>query len=248
MITVEQLRKTTVDSGLNLYQQEKDYLLKQFLYNYYQRHSKAVFKGGTCLRYLHGLKRFSVDLDFNLQTTPKEFKEHVRDTLKDLSRLGIVNHFIREEVFKEAYTCEIGFQGPMHASGSQSRNKFRIDAGTRTGTILEPQWRLMKSEYPDTPPSFLVQAMDEREILAEKMLALQDRMKGRDLYDTWFLLEKGVKPDKKLLDKKAGRKTSYKSILENTPTEQEYLRDVRKLTSQVIPYKQVKKDLEKHLQ
>ena len=44
--------------------------------------------------------------------------------------------------------------------------------------------------------------MDIKEILCEKIIALFQRNKGRDLYDMWFLLSAGVELDKKLLKKK----------------------------------------------
>ena len=130
MISKEQLNEIAVKSGLSLYQQEKDYLLKVFLYHYYQHNDHAIFKGGTCLKYLFGLNRFSEDLDFNIKDV-KKFQEEVKQVLKELELLGIQNYFIKEEIFEDAYICEIGFQGPFYKGTNQTRNKFRIDAGYR---------------------------------------------------------------------------------------------------------------------
>ncbi len=242
MISKKQLAELTKKTDLDLYQQEKDYLLKLFLYHYYRKNSDAIFKGGTCIKYLYGLNRFSEDLDFNIKNTPNEFEKQVKKTLKEIERLGIENHFIRKETFPDSFTCEIAFHGPLYAA-DKTRNKFRIDAGKRTGVINKPDWQLINSEYPDTPPSYLVLVMNGAEILAEKIIALMKRKKGRDLYDLWYLLKKGVRIDKKLLNRKA-QVEDIVIDLKKIPTQVEYERDIKKLTNQLIPYEQVKREVE----
>lgn len=239
MISREKLIDIGRTTGLHLYQQEKDYLLKLFLFTYFRLFDGAVFKGGTCLRYVFGLDRFSEDLDFNILTSPKEFDAQVQRITKEFHLLGIRNYFIKKELFKDAYTCTIGFQGPLSVGTEQTRNKIRIDAGKRTGTLNTPEWKLIASEYPETREHFLVCIMDERELLAEKICSLFERKKGRDLYDVWFLLNKGVTIDTSLLYKKNRTKTLSMVF----PTQQEYMRDIEKLTLRVIPYAQVKKEV-----
>lgn len=239
MISKEQLSTIARKTGLQLYQQEKDYLLKLFLYLYYKRYDHALFKGGTCLRYLFGLNRFSEDLDFNIKDV-KKFQQQTRNTVKEIELLGIKSYFIKEEIFADAYTCEIGFQGPLYNGADQTRNKFRIDAGYRTGTIKKPEWKIMKSEYPETEENFLILAMAFEEIFVEKLLAMMYRTKGRDLYDLWFLMEAGIALDKQLLDTKAQKQKS-KIDLTRLPSKDVYERDMSRLTTKVIPYEQIKR-------
>ena len=239
MISKEQLNKIANKTGLSLYQQEKDYLLKLFLYFYYKRYQDAVFKGGTCLKYLFGLNRFSEDIDFNIRSVEK-LKQQIRSILKDLEGLGIRNYFLKEEIFKDSYTCEIGFEGPLFRGTRQTQNKFRIDAGYRVGTLEKPEWSLVKSEYPETEDNFLVLAMSLEEILCEKIISLIKRKKGRDLYDLWFMIQTGIVLDKKLLDKKL-KKEKVKLDLGRIPNKREYERDMAKLIQRIIPYEQVKK-------
>lgn len=241
MISKEQLQRIAQQTGLALYQQEKDYLLKLFLYNYYKRFKHAAFKGGTCLKYLLGIPRFSEDLDFNCKN-PKLFQEEVHNTLAALQQLGITSFFIKEETFPDAYTCEIGFRGPLFTGTAQTQNKFRIDAGYRTGTLQQPEWKLIKSEYPETEALFLVLAMALEEMFVEKILALP-RRKGRDLYDLWFLTQAGVKLDKDLLQKK--QRKEKKKISLQFSSKDEYLRDISRLTTQMIPYEQVLKEVKR---
>ncbi|MDO9537327.1 MAG: nucleotidyl transferase AbiEii/AbiGii toxin family protein [Thermoplasmata archaeon] len=239
MISRIQLRKIGRSTGLNLYQQEKDYALKLFLYNYFQRFEGAVFKGGTCIKYMFGTRRFSEDLDFNLLAQPSDFRAEVKRTLKAMELVGLASGFLREEIFADSYTCEIWFHGPLYDGKDQNRNRFRIDAGKRTGLERDPQWRFMVSEYPETRERFLVCMMHEEEILVEKMLALQERRKGRDLYDVWFLLESGMRFDLALYKKKAGNK-ERKGLV----SREEYERDMRKLTNILPPYGQLKTKVE----
>lgn len=239
MISREQLISLGKTTGLHLYQQEKDYLLKLFLFTYFRLFDSAVFKGGTCLRYVFGLNRFSEDLDFNLLISPKKFDVQVDRIAKEFHLLGIQNYFLTKELFKDAYTCTIGFQGPLSTGTEQTRNKIRIDAGKRTGTLLTPEWKLIPSEYPETRERFLAYVMNEQELLVEKICCLLERNKGRDLYDVWYLLKRGVAVDSALLFKKTKTKTFSLGI----PSQQEYLRDIEKLTLRVIPYAQVKKEV-----
>ncbi len=247
MILRERLVAIAKQSGLPLYQQEKDYLLKLFLYNYYKRFDEAVFKGGTCLKYLFGLDRFSEDLDFNIKN-PKRFQGQVRQVLRQIELIGIKSKMKREELFKEAYTAEISFQGPLFTGSKVSMNKFRVDAGYRLGKMTKPEWNLVASEYPETPKNFLVRSMSEKELLAEKVLAIFERKKGRDLFDAWFLMKKGIKFDRKLFERKAamvGRKP--KLDFSRIISKMEYERDLSKLTKSMVPYRQVVADLKKRL-
>ena len=245
MINKEQLQSIAQQSGLPLYQQEKEYLLKLFLYYYYKRFQDAIFKGGTCLKYLLGIPRFSEDLDFNI-IKPTLFKEQVRKVLEDFQKVAISCFFLKEELFEDAYTCELGFYGPLYQGSAQTQNKFRLDAGYRAGTILKPQWKLVKSEYPETEANFLVLTMDIEEMLVEKILALGQRAKGRDIYDIWFLSNAGVVLNKTLFKKKMAKEKIKR--VGNMPSQQEYERDMSRLTSRVVPYYQIKKEVEKLLQ
>lgn len=241
MISKEELNRIAQQTGLTLYQQEKDYLLKLFLYFYYKHYNGAIFKGGTCLKYLLGLPRFSEDLDFNIKH-PSIFLEQVKSTLEKIKLLGINYYFLKEESFKDSYTCEIGFEGPLFTGTRQTQNKFRIDAGYRTGTFKKPEWKLIKSEYPETSENFLVQIMAMEEIMAEKIIAMFQRKKGRDIFDLWFLMNAKVELNKELLAKKL-KKENQKIDVHNIVNKREYERDMFRLTSKVIPYEQIQKEV-----
>lgn len=246
MISKTELKNIALKTGLTLYQQEKDYLLKLFLFFYYKKYENAVFKGGTCIKYLFGLDRFSEDLDFNLKASPEKFKEHVETVLKDIENLGIKSRFKKKEIFPEAFACIINFEGPLFVNKGISENTFSIDAGKRTGTFLKPEWQMIKSEYPDVSPNFSILAMNKEEILAEKIASIFAREKGRDIYDAWFLLEAGIKLNKELIEKKI--KMEEVSIdFDRIISKKGYDRDMGKITKRIIPYEQVLKEIKKVL-
>ncbi len=243
MLSKSELKIMAARTGLSLYQQEKDYLLKLFLFFYYRRVDDGIFKGGTCIKYLFGLDRFSEDLDFNLKdASPAAFKKQVESAMKDIGSLGIGWRFKKEEAFPDSFTCTIGFKGPLFVHKPFSENSFRIDAGKRLGTILKPEWQAIKSEYPETGPVFLVFAMSKEEILAEKIASIFSRKKGRDLYDVWFLLKAGIKLNRKLVGKKleAAKLTmDYGGIV----SKQSYEHDLSRLTNRTVPYEQIREEI-----
>ncbi len=248
MISRDKLRDISKKTSLHLYQQEKDYLIRLFLFNYFRRYDNAIFKGGTCLRYLYGTERFSEDIDLNLTIHPKQFKKEVETVLNEFKNVGIENGFIKEEVFEEAYTCEIWFHGPLYEGTNQTQNKFRLDAGERGGTLLGPRWTLIDSEYPETKNKFLVQVMDGDELLVEKIITLLSRSKGRDLYDVWFLLESGMTVPSKLFERKLEKLSEEYGLKDNFswdsyPTKEEYTGDMERLVPNLVPYSQVKAEV-----
>jgi len=239
MISRETLQKLCRNTGLHLYQQEKDYLIKLFLFYYYRRFEDAIFKGGTALRYLFDTQRFSEDIDFNINISPRNFEKQVKAVLFEIELTGINNGYIKKELFDDAYTSEIWFNGPLYKGTKITRNKFRIDAGARGGLIKQPKWDLIRSSYPETKSQFLVKTMDERELLVEKIISMFNRKKGRDLYDVWYLLKSGLVIDNDLLKQKVPKGLEMSKF----PTKKEYERDMNRLTNRVIPYEQVISDV-----
>lgn len=155
--------------------------------------------------------------------------------LFEIELTGINNGYIKKELFEEAYTSEIWFNGPLYSGTKLTRNKFRIDGGTRGRLVKQPKWELISSTYPETKRRFLVKTMDSRELLLEKIISMFNRNKGRDLYDVWFLLKSGLVIDKDLLKQKVPKGLD----MDKYPTKTEYERDMNRLTNRVIPYKQV---------
>jgi predicted nucleotidyltransferase component of viral defense system len=154
-----------------------------------------AFQGGTALRFLHGLRRFSEDLDFALER-PKEDRglEHLAKVVKrdfELSGYG-VEATLRTS--RTVHSAEVKFPRLLHEAGVASERgaklMIRIDVDTRppAGAVVEA--RLITRHF---PISF--RAHDLSSCMAGKVHALLSRRytKGRDLFDlSWYL----ARPDR----------------------------------------------------
>lgn len=168
---------------------------------------KAVFYGGTALRMLYGLDRFSEDLDFSLlMKSPNfEMKTFHHSVMRELQSLGF--DVTVEEKKKTAFSAvqsafikantkehflRIGLstedQKRMH-SNKVLKVKFEVDT--------DPPLKFNVDYRPLTfPGPFSVATMTLPDLFAGKMHALLYReykgwVKGRDWYDfLWFLGQK----------------------------------------------------------
>ena len=242
MLTKTQLKAIASRQGINPYYQEKDYLQNIFLFNLFKVSREFVFKGGTCLKIAYNYMRFSEDLDFNSELEPRQIQKTVAVVLKSFELLGIKHEFIEEKLFENAYTSRIRFYSSFYTGSAESTNSIQLDIGKRDEVVLKPRWIQVNSPYADIP-KFFVLAMDEEEILAEKIRALVMRGKPRDLFDLWAMTSAGVEVREELIDKKL----SSKKIEIKLPEEKLYERDLRNMLSVVPPYQQVIEDLNRKM-
>lgn len=244
MITERKLKQIADRQDINSYYQEKDYLQNIFLYQI-SGNENLVFKGGTCLKICYNLPRFSEDLDFNTELSPEEIEATVKNALKGFRKLGIEVEIERSEKFKKtsSYTAHLRFKGPLYKESRSSTNTIQIDAGRRTETVLEPDVKQVFSPYPDLPSYFLT-AMRLKEILAEKIAAMTQRSRGKDLFDVWFLPDR-VELEEKLLKQKIKGENKENKV--KLAKEVEYNRDLSDLLNNVPPYQKVKTTVEEEL-
>ncbi len=172
----------------------------------------TVFVGGTALRFLYDLPRFSEDLDFSLVSPAKyEFAALVTRIKDELSRAGygveakyndrktVVNAFFK---FKD-----LMFESGLSPLKSQNFSvKLEIDTKPPLGGATET--RMVNKFFPVTFLSF-----DLPSLFAGKIHALLTRpyTRGRDYFDlSWYLARhKGLEPNFALL-KNALTQTGYK--------------------------------------
>ena len=102
------------------------------------------------------------------------------------------------------YSVDLSFRGPLFDGRDRSKGKIRLDVNLRT-EIAASLPVLVSSEYDDVRP-FVVTTITREHLFAEKVRALLERSKPRDLYDLWLMLGQGLQPDRALiLDKLALR-------------------------------------------
>jgi len=191
---LEQLRaEWTLDIGVI----EKDYVLGWLLAGIAQHPDLArtwVFKGGTCLRKCYyETFRFSEDLDFTIVPGGP-------DEPGDLQRaFGEIAEWLREESGIELTVDDTAFrrrrnrrgnpttQGRMAYRGPNPQPvspKVKLDITTDEILVEDPVLRVIGHQYSDAPlPVDGVPCYSLTELFAEKLRALAERCRPRDLYD-----------------------------------------------------------------
>ncbi|MDI6738120.1 MAG: nucleotidyl transferase AbiEii/AbiGii toxin family protein [Nanoarchaeota archaeon] len=184
---------------------EKDYLQNAILYALYSSAGKEmVFNGGTCLYKLYGLNRFSEDLDFSV-SNPVDFKKLLEKIMHLIGQNGIHGRIKIFEENKNRVNATLEIKGPLYSGSLKSLCIIGMDVNVREPALLPPERLILHHPYRDIS-GFDIFAMGISEILLEKIEAVFNRNKARDVYDLWFLLKyKEVKADYNLLNKKLKR-------------------------------------------
>ncbi len=164
---------------------------------------KAAFYGGTALRILYGLDRFSEDLDFSLlQPMPDfELERYSRALERELAAFGfevqveqkgkavetaVQSAFLKANTANELLVIQTGEHILRQIpSGQVTRIKIEVDTDPPPGFTTENRFLLL-------PIPFSVRSYRLPDLLAGKMHAVlcrrwKNRVKGRDWYDlVWY--------------------------------------------------------------
>ena len=204
MLTLAQLRRHAQRNRIGLQVQEREYIQCVFLYLLYTARRAQPnglhFKGGTALRIVYGSPRFSEDLDFNSDLPSAETLGLLRATVAELSMFGIEGIVRNERAHAQGLGFDLSYQGPMYDGRSGTKGKVRVDVSLRREPVQVAR-PLVQSQYDDVE-SFIINVLTLEQIFAEKVRALMVRGKARDVYDLWFLANKGVRADRGLLNQK----------------------------------------------
>jgi predicted nucleotidyltransferase component of viral defense system len=158
----------------------------------------AAFQGGTSLRILHQLPRFSEDLDFILQTPNANFDwgRYLKPLLAGLTEFGLQSEVldrskmdrpVREALLKnDSIGNQLNLKFAPGTNSPTLKIKLEIDVNPPAGSGFA-------HTYIDFPLDFEVCHQDLRSNLALKIHALLCRryLKGRDWYDfNWYVRQK----------------------------------------------------------
>ena len=153
-----------------------------------------VFKGGTCLRkcYLETY-RFSEDLDFSptndANLDPDTITGWVREVVEGLAQatgIEFPSDLVRFDARPNprggvTIRGKVGYRGPL---GPRTAPKIRFDLTGDEVIALAPVLRPIAHPYSDRPsPPAQIRCYPIEEILAEKVRAMSERSRPRDLYD-----------------------------------------------------------------
>jgi predicted nucleotidyltransferase component of viral defense system len=152
-----------------------------------------AFHGGTALRFLYSLPRYSEDLDFALERNSEtyDFRSYLQVIRKDLEAQGYtITLKVNDQ--KTVHSAFIRFSGLLYElklSPHQNEMlsvKLEVDTNPPSGAVLDTS--LVRRHV-----LLNLQHHDPASLLSGKLHAILQRpyLKGRDLYDLiWYLSDK----------------------------------------------------------
>jgi len=191
-------KKLSVDDNLNLI---REYIQAYFLYVIYRKkyYQDIVFTGGTALRFVYRIKRFSEDIDFSLsaRVTQIDFNLMMSDIAREFKQAGYAVE-IKAKTRLTVNSAFLKFSGIMFETGLSPLKdekfliKVEIDSHPPAGGI---EAHTMVS----TPFMFYLLHYGLKSLFAGKVHALlcREYTKGRDWYDLmWYLSKfKDIEPN-----------------------------------------------------
>jgi len=188
--------KTTID---------KDWVLGHFLnaiYSFSDIRKTFIFKGGTCLHkcYVDGY-RFSEDLDFTLLN--KDFvvdKSFIRKIIEVAHERSSARFYLdkfepqKYNDIPQGYSLDIKFWGADHSPNQQLlppnrwQTSIHLDISFSEQLVLPPVEKKIMHPYSDKElVTNTAVCYNFKELLSEKVRALKQRNRPRDVYDVWYL-------------------------------------------------------------
>ncbi|MEK6843720.1 MAG: nucleotidyl transferase AbiEii/AbiGii toxin family protein [Candidatus Micrarchaeota archaeon] len=175
-----------------------------------------VFKGGTALRKAYFSDyRLSADLDFSSSSTDGERIKLGFFGLQGKKFEGISFKQMEDKSIssKDSLNLRAKYQSKISTiEGKAHIESIKIEINFKNRVLLDPSKRRIKSPSEYQLEEFNMPTMQLEEILAEKIHAIFNRVKPRDLYDLHYLLESGCRFDLPLVNKKLsllGRKFEF---------------------------------------
>jgi len=147
------------------------------------------FMGGTAMRYFYRMPRFSENLDFNtLNLSYRKFIDVMEAVNKNVSKEGFsatISYNKRNNLF----TASLFFNDVIKKYGISDKRGMDLMIKVE---INKPKWELITESKVLSMYGYNFTAilMSKGNLLSEKLYALFSRKRGRDIYDTLFMLKK----------------------------------------------------------
>jgi hypothetical protein len=202
MIDRQELARVAQAKRLTPENAERDYILEVLLLQIYSDFPDVlIFKGGTALYKTMSLNRFSEDLDFTLDRRRFDTDRFLGKVLRGAGLAGLAGKAREVDIRRNDINARLEFRGPLFSGGRETLCRVSLNISRRERVLRSPVRVLLVPSYREIP-SYTVRVMDGSEMLAEKVRAVMTRNKPRDAYDIWFLLNRGIGPDRKLIEAK----------------------------------------------
>ena len=201
MIDKREIADWARELSLDLHVVEKDYVLGWLLAGISSSAELSrswVFKGGTCLKKCYfETYRFSEDLDFTVTDEDQLDEDYLLSVFREIagwleaqSGIEIPLDRLRFQLTQleggRYVEGRIYYVGPLMQRRTLARIKF--DLTSKEKLVLPPELRSVHHPYSDCPARG-IRALSYRfeEVFAEKIRALAERERPRDLYDVVHL-------------------------------------------------------------
>jgi predicted nucleotidyltransferase component of viral defense system len=219
MISKEEIQEIASQKQLAINVIEKDYMLGWILAGIHHHpltKDTWVFKGGTCLKKCYfETFRFSEDLDFTYRGKNHEINAdfyknlfiEISHWIYDEAGIELPEQGIEFEIF-ENNRHSLSVQGKLSYRGIIQPNqniqrlpRIKIDLTLDEPLFLKPVIKAIDHPYSDKSTNGKrILAYTYEEIFAEKLRALVQRLRPRDLYDVIHLYwHQEIRPDLDLL-------------------------------------------------
>lgn len=229
----------------------REYIQAYFLYLSYKKkfYQNLIFTGGTALRFIYRIQRFSEDLDFSLSAKAKnyDFTEMLKNVKREFELSGY-DIEIKSSIEKNVHSAFLKFPGILFESGLSPLKgekisiKIEVDTNPPAGGIEENT--LYNAAF-----MFYVVHYDLASLFAGKLHAVLSRKytKGRDWYDLlWYLSKfKGLEPNFALLNNALAQTQKTPSTLSKANWK-EKIKDVIEKVDMASVKNDVRRFLENH--
>ncbi len=241
MISREEVTAVADKTGLTPNMVERDYVIGWLLAAINKNSNIAqlwAFKGGTCLKKCYfETYRFSEDLDFTIldeshinELFLKRQFASVAEWLYETSGIMIPMDRFQFDIYSNPRGHQ-SCQGRVYyesyfSKGLHSLPKIKFDLLSDEILVLPLSRQSVIHPFTDTPQDgIFVECYDYAEIFAEKVRALGDRGRPRDLYDVINMFRYDYLPAPEVIQNILSKKCSYKGISPPTMANLEKYRD-----------------------
>lgn len=208
-IDVEILQEYAIEQGkLPVGLVEKDYVLSVLL-AYLSKLPEAeqmIFKGGTALRKIYFPDyRLSADLDFSVSVDNRTSLKKSIEKLQNNELEGVKFLKLSDKTLKGTNNLSLALQYQSSVAmvgGKEHIDNVKVDFNFDNKVYLKPDKKKIIAPVVYSIADSEMYAMQLEEVVCEKIHAIYKRPKPRDLYDLWYLLGKGIKPDINLINRK----------------------------------------------
>jgi len=178
-----------------------EYLQKFILFIIYRKKifREIVFTGGTCIRLIYGMNRFSEDLDYSLSYSTKnyDFLKMIKLIKAELDLSGY-DLEIKSKVSGNVKSSFLKFKNLLHETGISPNKEELLSVKLEVDTN-SPEGGIEEQIFLNFENIFYVKSYNLSSLFTGKLQALITRHynKGRDYYDLlWYLTKyKDIEPN-----------------------------------------------------